>query len=305
MTLNEVKSHIKNGNFDKFYVFEVEDSYIAKVYVDKIAKKSGYRLEYVDKVSDIYSNLSRQSLFSNPTVYVVLNDKEFTNTKYEARWSSVENIIKDDILILEYTEVDRRIKFWKKFKDRAVKFSHLEKRLLIRHIKSTIKEMTDEECELLIDVCESDYGRIMMESDKILRSKLPLSELIDTGAIYRPPKDAIFDFSNAVLANSPKEAYNLLSDCIDIGEPNMRLITVLYNNFRAVLQIQTCEGTSLSKSTGLTGWQIKNAKPYVDVYSDEKLVSILGILDYAQKAIKTGMISDEFSIQWCLLNIFS
>lgn len=303
MTVNEVKSHIKSGNFDKLYIFDVEDSHIAKIYIDKIAKKSGCRLEYTDKVSDIYSSLSKKSLFSNPKVYVVLNDKEFTNSKYESRWSKIESIIKDDILILEFTDVDRRIKFWKKFKDRAIKFSHLENRLLKRHIKSECN-MSDKECDLLIDVCESDYGRIILELDKIKNSKLPLVELVDTGAIYSPPKDAIFDFSDAVLDNNPKLAYDLLQDCIEIGEPNMRLITVLYNNFRAVLQIQTCNGSSLSKSTGLTGWQIKNAKPYVDVYSDEKLVSILGTLEWAQKAIKTGMIADEVSLQWCLLNIF-
>lgn len=302
MNVNEVKSHIKSGEFHKFYVFEVEDSYVAKLYVDKMAKKSGYRLEYVDKVSDIYSNLSKKPLFSSPSIYVVLNDKEFTNSKYESRWDSIERRIKNDILILEFTDVDRRIKFWKKFKDRSVKFSHLENRLLIRHIKKE-SDLSDHEAEILIDICESDYGRILMELDKIKRAKVPLSKLIEEGSIYRPPKDAIFDFCDAVLDNNPKLAYNLLKDCMEIGEPNMRLITVLYNNFRAVLQIQTSNGTS--KSTGLTGWQIKNAKPHVDVFEDEKLIEILGILEYAQKGIKTGLVADEVSLDWCLLNIFN
>ena len=308
MNVNDVKHHIISGEFDNFYIFDVEDSYIAKLYIDKIVKRTGYRLEYVESVSEIYSKLRSKSLFSSPFVYVVMNDKEFTNSKYESRWDLIESQIKSDILILEYTSVDRRIKFWKKFKDHAVKFEHLDDRLLVKHIQSKIK-LSEKDCKLLIDVCESDYGRILNEIDKMLhmsnKDRVNVRKLVDAGVIYSPPYDAIFDFVEAMLDRDAPLSFRLLQDCYAIGEPNMRLLTVLYNSFRDLLQVQTCTSNNIAKSTGLTGWRIKKVSPFVDIYSDDELLLALSTLHDMEIGIKTGDVSDVYTVVYSMVSILS
>lgn len=313
MDVNKVKSDIKTGNFDRFYIFGVEEGYVAKTYINKIAGKTGYNLEYANSVNDIYPKLKVKSIIPVHTVYVVIDDKEFLNSKYESRWDLIENNIQDDILILMYTHIDKRVKFWKHFKEKAVIFEKLPERLLVRYIQKQVK-LSEDNCKLLIEVCESDLNRILSEVNKLKHhmqatksEDVPNNEfelLLFDGTIYRPPKDAIFDFVNAVLQRDINKSYELLEDCKAVGEANMVLISVLYTNFRNVLQVQSCNGQNVSKSTGLTGWQIRNVSPYKDVYDDERITDILLMLREVEKSIKTGTITDDISVEYALAHIF-
>lgn len=303
MKLSDMRSQIQSGKFDNFYLMAVEDGYVAKAYIKMIAKKTGYRVVYEDSILGLGSKLKVHSLIGVPNIYVIVNDKDFTKSDNEKIWDSISSQIDSDIVIMEYFDVDRRIKFWKHFKDRAVEVPHMESRIFKKHIQQE-SDLTDDEADLLMELCEQDYGRCLLEIDKINRSTKSLKELIKDGTIYVPPKDAIFDFTDAVLARKPKKALDYLSDCEAINEPNMRLISVLYNNFRSLLQVQTVNQSSIAKSTGLTGWQIKNVKKHIDNYSDEELIDILRLLRSVERGIKIGEIEDTISVQYCLANIF-
>lgn len=83
----------------------------------------------------------------------------------------------------------------------------------------------------------------------------------------------------------------------------MVMLSVLYNNAKAVLQVQSYDGNNLSKATGLTGWQIKNAKPHVNKYSDEELIELLRLIQKCESGIKTGQIEEQFVIEYILARI--
>ena len=175
----------------------------------------------------------------------------------------------------------------------------------------------DKNCKDLIDICESDYSRILLEIDKIEqyqagygkdKEKLKpydgcFLDLVRAGVIYRPPKDAIFDFVNAVLDRDPNLAENLLEQSYAVGEANMVLLSVLYNSFRNLLQVQTANAKDVGKQCGLNGFQIKNVKPYVGNYSVSELIHALRVIRKVEMGIKTGRISDEVSVQYVLVNV--
>lgn len=309
MEIAKIKSQIKSGQFDKWYIFAGEEGAIAKTYINMIAEKGGYRVQYADSYMDVRAKLIQKALLSAPTLYVVFDDKEFL--KDEKQWASVKGL-KDDLLIFQYSSVDKRLKFWKNFKDRAVFFEHLDAHILKKHIQKRLN-LNDANCEKLIEVCENDYGRIMLEVDKIDKYATAYPEefddcphdvyfdaLLKEGTIFQPPKDAIFDFVAAVLDRTPKKALSLLNECREIGEPNMRLLTVLYTNMTQLLQVQDC-GSDTSKSTGLTGWQIKNVKPYVGRYANEELVDALMRLRRLEKGIKVGEVDEAVTVDYFLM----
>lgn len=315
MDLKTLKGQIKTGEFDNFYVWNVEEAATARLYRDMIAQKVGAKIAYADTISDVFSKARQKSLIKSRMLYVIINDKEFL--KNEKAWAALGDgrSLKDDIVIFYYTESDKRLKFWKNYKDRVVEFTRLDNRILEKQIQKEMP-LSEASCHKLIEICEGNYSRIQLELNK-LRSWLDkvdptgddwswdkgLDRLIDCGAIYRQPQDAIFDFTSAVLDRDPKKAYNLLEQSHAIGEPNMVLITVLYNNFRALLQVQTCGSSDVSKSTGLNGFQIKNVKPFIDRYTDEELEDALRILREAETGIKTGRVADDVSMDYCLVNI--
>lgn len=128
-------------------------------------------------------------------------------------------------------------------------------------------------------------------------------ELLRQGAIYIPPKDAIFDFVDAVLKRNIPAVYDLLSQCYAVGEANMVLISVLYNNIKQVLQVQSHGGTDseIVNATGMTQWQVKCARNKSGNYSIGELVDMLRLLQKIQKGIITGQIEDYMSIEYFLV----
>lgn len=309
MDIGKVKADIKSGNFDDFYIFTGDELEVMNIYIHKMADKGHYRLEYVDSIESVLTKVKMKSIISCPTLYVVFEDKEFL--KNEKLWDRLKNL-KNDLVVFRYISPDGRLKFWKNFKDRAVHFEPLSDDILTKHIKKLLPQFSDKNCEKLIEVSEHSYGRILMEIDKIKQMgkvqydcsyDVVFKKLLENGTIYIPPKDAIFDLVAAVMERNPSKVYRLLEDCRGVGEANLVIITVLYDNLRNLLQVQTATGDSISKSTGLNGFQIKLVSPYIDNYTDDELLSACKLLRSLEKGIKVGEISDEVSVDWALINI--
>ena len=83
----------------------------------------------------------------------------------------------------------------------------------------------------------------------------------------------------------------------------MVMLSVLYSNAKAVLQVQTYHGDKITEGTGLTGWQIKNAKSHVGKYSESELIYIVQLCQKVESGIKTGKMEDEFAMQYLLTHI--
>lgn len=127
--------------------------------------------------------------------------------------------------------------------------------------------------------------------------------LVKDGTIYEPPYDAIFDLVDAILDRKVNRAFDLLQQSYDVGEATMVMLSVLYNNAKAVLQVQTYQGNKITEGTGLTGWQIKNAKPHVGKFATEELIYIVQLCQKLESGIKTGRMEDEFAMQYLLTHI--
>ena len=178
-------------------------------------------------------------------------------------------------------------------------------------------KLSERNLKRLIDICEHDFGRMMLEIDKIKRYRdsyndgssnevdpdQVLNWFVKDGTIYEPPYDAIFDLVDAILDRKVNRTFDLLQQSYAVGEATMVMLSVLYNNAKAVLQVQTYDGNNLSKATGLTGWQIKNAKPHVGKYSDAELIYIVQLVQKIESGIKTGRMEDEFAMQYLLTHI--
>ena len=299
MTVGDIKHQINAGEFNHWYIFTGEEIAVMKIYIKMISEKTGLPIHYVSSYESIYEDIRQPGLIKTSYLYIVLDDKAFMS---DEKAQNTLNRIEDDIVIFYYTSADKRLKFWKNFSNLAVEFEHLSDNVLIKYIQKDI-DLNNRNCQTLIDICEHDYARILLEIDKIKRfdSKAVNSafeHLIKTGVIYVPPSDAIFDFVNAVLSRDGKKAMALLAESYAVGEANMVLLSVLYNSFRNLLQVQTCNTDNVSKSTGLTGWQIKNVKPYVDMYSVGELIRALRLIQKAESGIKTGTMPDEWSTMY-------
>lgn len=313
MTIQELQSRITSNDIPHILIFTGEEIEVQNIYIKELVRRSQTLIQRVDSVDSILDRLKRKSFLNRNLCVVVRDDKSFTQD--EKLQSVIAELIEDNILILLYTNLDKRTKFYKKYKEDIIEFNPLSEQLLTKYIQRDTG-LTKHSCAKLIDMCESSYGRILLEIDKIkhyLQAVDPTGDdlswdrgfeiLVDDGLIYQPPKDAIFDFVNAVLRRKPALAFELLQESYDCGEATMVLLSVLYTNVKQLLQVQSCESSNVEKSTGLTSWQIKCVSEYKNKYSTGELVQFLRLIQFAESGIKQGIIEDMDAVKYILVKI--
>lgn len=320
MEIAEVKAHIKNKSFKNFYIFSGEEWKVQRIYIDQIAKTSEKELRYIDSITDIYGKRGNKAFIQKSYVYVVRDDKELMQN--EKLQSQLNSVIGSNILILLLTTIDKRLKFYKTYQNSICEFELLKPEILKKYIQREIN-LSDTNVSKLMEVCEYDYGRCLLEIDKIKRYQAYTWELrtererdggvywtnecfkklLKDGIIYQPPKDAIFDFVDAILDTDVSLTFELYNQCLAVGEATMVMLTVLYNNTKAVLQVQSCKSSDIAKSTGLNSWQITNAKKHLNKRKVSDLLYIMECCQESQQAIVTGMIDEEFIMENLLTKI--
>ena len=314
MEIAKLKADIQTGNIKHFYIFTGEELEVQRIYIQHVAERTRTLVERFDTLDSILDSLKRKTLLKRNRCVLIRDDKSFMQD--EKLWTAINDFLEDDILILLYTNIDKRTKFYKYFKDLIVDFEPLPEQLLVKYIKKNIN-LSQNKCSKLIDICESSYGRILLEIDKIkqYRKALDLTrddemtdeyffdKLIQDGTIYQPPKDAIFDFVDAVLRRQSVRAFELLAQCYAVGEATMVLLSVLYTNVKQMLQVQSYDGNNIEKGTGLTAWQIKCAREKIGKYRIGELVEMLRLIQSVEQGIKQGTIDDNVAVEYILVKI--
>lgn len=313
MNIADVKLQIRNNNIQPYYIFAGDEIEVQRIYIKKIAEVIGYPVIRAERLLDVWSDIMSPPLFGTACVYVVRDDKDILQDE-TLQTQLDKGELNGNIVILLLTSVDKRTKWYKANSDKIVLFEHLSDDLLIKYCQREIA-LNRRNCERLIAICENDFSRMLLEIDKIKRfiAFLPGSDcnkvfeqFIVDGVIHTPPKDAIFELVDVILKRQKDRIYDLLSQCYAVGEANMVILSVLYNNVKQVLQVQACESKNpkeISDITGLTPWQVKCAKERCGYYRVTELFNILKLIQETQKGIITGQIEDEMSVEYLLVNI--
>ena len=190
-----------------------------------------------------------------------------------------------------------------------VEFEYLSEDILVKYIKKDLPDLSNDRCKRLIGYCENDYSSILLEIDKLKQAQKSINKntndlfdsLVESGVIRVPPKDAIFDFIDAVLKNKRTLAYELLAEAYASGEYTLNLLSNLFNNAKYVLQLQAYRGTGkVTDVTGLTPFQIKLATVRKGTYSAKQLVELMNLSREAEVGIKTGKIDDNIAVEYVL-----
>ena len=127
--------------------------------------------------------------------------------------------------------------------------------------------------------------------------------LLKDGAIYTPPKNAIFELSDAVLDRDVNRSFRLLEELETLNEVPLKIISVLYSGFKRLLQVQSCPKGDVAQITGLSDWEIRNARNFVGRYEIWELVDALKVIRQAEVSFKQGLIDESLLVQYVLVNI--
>ena len=313
MELTELKHQIQTNDIRNFYIFAGEETGIMKIYIKQISKKSNKPIEYVDTVQSAFERSSRSGLVSKSKIIVVQDDKAFLRS--ENLWSRVANSVKRDILILVFSKIDKRSKFFKS--NDYVAFNFMPAATLSHYI-SKVCPMNAENSTQLAEICECSYNRCMQECDKInsyvgyresvldpVTADMAFRLLLNNGTIYRPIGDITFKVVDAIMnRNNVKEIEQRMIQVRTIQEPRLLLISLLYNNFRSLLMYQSLPDKSKAEEVaGLSKFEIYSAKKHENRYSNNEIIRAMQILQSLEFGIKTGTVSEEISLDYFIAQV--
>ena len=237
MELLQLKTSIINNTLSEYYIFTGTEVKVREIYLKQMAKVKNAEIKILDNFSELVKVTRASTLLKKSFMYVIFNEKDLLNDN-----TIQDNLLKirsyfrssDNLVVFVYDNIDNRLKFVKEHSDDIVNFSPLTKDILQKYITRDI-DLNSKNCDTLIEVCESDYGRILMEIDKIqsymqctgLDANKAFVKLLDDGVIYIPPQDAVFDFVDAVLKYKTKLSFQLLEESYSSGENTLVLLTNL------------------------------------------------------------------------------
>ena len=311
MNIQELQKQIINKQFDNLYIFLGEEIAIQKIYINKIAELEELEIQYVEEYKQIHNSLKVNNLFNTKKLYIILDDLDIS--KQENVWQNINP--NENILIFKYNNLDKRSKFYKQFEDRIVEFEKLSDEVLTKYIQKDLPNMYNENCKKLIDICNNNYNQILLEIDKIKQfdnlygdkeyNKINniFLDLEHKGAFHKEISDITFTFIEKVLKRDIKQVYDLQKKLKQIGESNIKLLSLLYNNFKIVLLIQSCKSNDICKTTGLQYYQVKYNQDKLNYYTIGELVYILRKIQQIESRIKQGTIDEVISLDYLLVNI--
>lgn len=310
MDLSTLKAHIKTQTFDPFYIFTGPEVGVMDIYIEQMAKVQNASVVMLDGIDDLARKLHKGSIVKNACIYILRDSKEFIQDIDLARKITQKNALSGAVLLLIYTSIDKRSKVYKTFQDTIVDFQPMRADILTKYIQKEI-DLSNESYAKLIEVCESDYSRILLEVDKIKRyaksadcsPEVAFRTLMREGVIFQPPKDAVFDFVDAVLMRKTALAFELLKSSYDYGEATMVLLSNLYNSTKQLLQVQSFSGDGkITEATGLTPFQVKLASGRKGRNSTGDLIYLMRLVRDTEKGIKTGAIEEQMAMPYILAN---
>ena len=155
-----------NNQVPHYNIFTGEEIAVQKIYIDKILDE--YKRVDCDSVAQALQKSRTKSLTGSNRAFIVVDDNLYM--KDEKAWEIAQNAFTNaskNILIIIYSNIDKRSKkFLSKNDEYIVSFDRLSDDVLVKYIQKDI-DLSDENSQKLVELCESDYSRILLEIDKI------------------------------------------------------------------------------------------------------------------------------------------
>lgn len=315
MELVDLMKSISENSIPHYLVLFGEEQAILDIYIQHIAQN--YKIVYCDTVAYALSQVGKKSIDKSNKVYIVNEDNAYN--KAEESWKNVKQTFSKSkhILLLKYHSIDKRGKFYTQNKGNAVEFTHLSEDVLINYIQQKLPALSEKNASKLIIWCNYDYGRILMEIDKIQqwvnyytdKEGTPNTDsafklLNKQGLFYKEIGDITFELTNAVLGGYSETAIQKLEEAKRKGEPAMMIASILYTGFRNLLAYQGLGSNKQNamERTGLSKGELYGCTKNVGGYSIAEVRRNMLFCQKIETGIKQGIVDEDVALEYLILH---
>lgn len=311
MELVDLMKRISSNDIPHFLVLFGEEQTILNIYLTHILEVTNTKRISADSVSYIMQNINKKRFDKSARLYVVQDDMAFLRA--EDSWETVRNTPTKDYIILRYHSLDKRSAFAKKNQQNLVEFARLSKEVLQTYISKDLPDLSEKNSSKLVEYCNYDYGRILMEIDKIKQYSSVRTDLIIDSCFVQLDKQGLFhkeiggitfELTNAVLGGYPETAIQKLDEAKRKGEPAMMIVSILYNGFRNLLAYQGLGSNKQGamERTGMTKGELYGCTKNVGGYSIAEVKRNMLKCQEIESGIKMGTIDEDIALEYAVLS---
>lgn len=311
MELVDLMKRISSNDIPHFLILFGEEQTILNIYLTHILEITNAKRISADSVSYIMQNINKKRFDKSLRLYVVQDDMAFLRA--EDSWETVRNTATKDYIILRYHSLDKRSAFVKKNQQNLVEFARLSKEVLQTYISKDLPDLNEKNSSKLVEYCNYDYGRILLEIDKIkqyssIRTDLTIDscfvQLDKQGLFHKEIGDITFELTNAVLGGYPETAIQKLDEAKRKGEPAMMIVSILYNGFRNLLAYQGLGSNKQGamERTGMTKGELYGCTKNVGGYSIAEVKRNMLKCQEIEAGIKMGTIDEDIALEYAVLS---
>ena len=311
MELVDLMKAISENNIPHYLVLFGEEQAILNIYIQHIAQN--YKIVHCETVAYALSQVGKKSIDKSNKVYIVNEDNAYI--KAEESWKNVKQTFDKSrhILLIRYHSLDKRGKFYLNNKQNSVEFTHLSEDVLISYINQKLPDLSEKNASKLVEYCSNDYGRILLEVDKIkqyssVRADLTIDscfvQLDKQGLFHKEIGDITFELTNAVLGGYSETAIQKLDEAKRKGEPAMMIASILYNGFRNLLAYQGLGSNkhNAMERTGMSKGELYGCTKNVGGYSIAEVKRNMLKCQEVEAGIKMGTIDEEIALEYIVLS---
>ena len=300
MTLKDLKTSLETKTYKKeSIIFIAEDKFIPLQYIEEI-RKLGYELVYKENIesliassNDIFKNTEK--IKEDNLIYIIITDT----------LSYFEDI--DDSVIIVTKKVEKSIKTT--YADIIIEIPSLEDWQIKDMVYSYCKGVEPKHLDWLIKCCNSDVNRLYQECLKLKLFKeteraFLFNEMLKENAFEDLASNTIFNLTNALLKKDIHKLSEIYSEIDNIDINEFGLLTILYNNFLNVVNIQLGINPTPEK-LNLKPNQFNAIKYNCGYYNKEQLLKILKFLGNIDLKVKAGELPVSIMRDYIILKILT
>jgi len=303
MTLEQLKDKIINKEYNgEILILKCDsDRFIAQQYYHQIAKDKNLKIELVDDLNQLQSEISDvwgTNSHSNSLLIYIVDEFE----------TDLENIDTIKNLIIVCNKIEASTK--NRYGSYVTTINKLESEQIRDYVYSIMDGMDHKKLDWIIDICQGDIYRIQNELDKLLIMEsnirnIMFDEYVADGVYNDLSNQSVFNLTNALIKKDYSGVVKAYKDMQNYEITEMGFFALLYNGFRHVIDIQLGKNPTAEKC-GLKPNQF-NAIKYNNVgkYSREQLIDIYKSLTDMDRKIKTGEFDIGLMFDYLIVDIFN
>ncbi len=317
--MKRLNQDLKNQEFKQIYLLYGEESYLKKMYRDKLREAlvpAGDTMNYScfegkqTDVKELISLADTLPFFADRRLIVVENSGFFKSATPELA-DYLRALPASAYFVFVEDEVDKRGKMFKAVKDKGypAELGQQNEKTLSNWILSILKKegknISGNAMELFLSKAGSDMENISRELEKLICYTIDKDVIsaADVEAVCTTQvTNKIFDMINAMADRRQKRALDLYYDLLTLKEPPMRILFLIARQFQLLLQVKDMQRLgfdkhAIGKKVGLHSFVAGKYMSQARSFSKEQLHDAMRDCADTEEAVKSGRMNDIISVE--------